>query len=181
MEFVNDKKQKMRSKIMTLLLMSVIACQMNAQIHENKNESSFRIVGVIGHTLINSKELDNIWVPSWGLDIEYWFNNNWGIGLHNDVEIATFVIKNSKNEVLERVNPLVLTIDALCHFGKGFVITLGPGIEIEEDESFYLLRAGVEYEKDITESFYILPNIFLDQRFDGYNTFNIGMGIGIRL
>jgi hypothetical protein len=171
----------MKTKAIILLLMILTANQINAQIHQNKSESGFRVVGVIGHTLVNTEELDNVWVPSWGLDIEYWLNNNWGIGLHNDVEIETFVINNSENDELERVNPLVLTIDALYHFGKGFVITLGPGIEIEKEKSFYLLRAGIEYEKDITESFYLLPSIFLDQRFDGYNTLNIGLGVGIRL
>jgi hypothetical protein len=171
----------MRAKAIILLLMIITAHQINAQVHKDESKSGFRIIGVIGHTLVNTQELDNVWVPSWGLDIEYWLNNKWGIGLHNDVEIETFVIKNSEKDDLERVNPLVLTIDALYHFGKGFVLTLGPGIEIEKEKSFYLLRIGIEYEKDITESFYVQPNIFLDQRFDSYNTLNIGLGIGLRL
>lgn len=171
----------MKTKTFTLLLMILIANQINAQIHHNKSESGFRIIGVIGHTYVNTEQFENVWVPSWGLDIEYWFNNNWGIGLHNDVEIETFVFKNSGNVDLERVNPLVFTIDALYHFHNGFVFTLGPGIEIERQKSFYLLRAGIEYEKDITESFYLVPSLFLDQRFDGYNTFNIGLGVGLRL
>jgi hypothetical protein len=158
----------------------------NAQEHEpgqekNKSESGFRIVGIIGHTLVHTEDLDNVFVPSWGLDIEYWFNEKWGIGLHNDVEIETFVVRNSENEEVERVNPLVFTIDALYQFGNGFVFTLGPGVEFEKEESFYLFRIGIEYEKDITEKFYLLPNFFLDQRFDGYNTWNIGLGIGMRL
>jgi len=161
--------------------MILTANRINAQIHHNNSESGFRIIGVIGHTLVNTEELDKVWVPSWGLDIEYWINNNWGIGLHNDVEIETFVVQNSGINELGRVNPLVITMDALYHFGNGFVITLGPGIEVEKQKSFYLFRAGIEYEKNITESFYLVPNIFLDQRFDGYNTFNIGLGFGLRL
>jgi hypothetical protein len=160
--------------------------QLNAQPQDKDHEKGsddrgFRLVGIIGHTLVNNEELDNVFVPSWGLDIEYWFNNTWGIGLHNDVEIETFVVKNSENNEIERVNPLVLTIDALYHLGNGFVITLGPGVELERQESYYLIRVGIEYEKHISPSLYLLPNFFLDQRFDGYNTWNIGLGIGLRI
>lgn len=171
---------------MAFIFIVMIAHNLLAQIHQQHEESvaeerGFRIVGIIGHTLVNSEGLDNVFVPSWGLDFEYWFNNKWGIGLHNDVEIETFVIKNADNNEIERVNPVVLTLDALYHIGHGLVITLGPGVELEREESYYLFRVGVEYEKDITKQFYLLPNLFLDQRFDGYHTWNIGLGIGMRL
>lgn len=176
----------MKNKTIALLFMLTAAYQINAQKHQtdkesDNNGSGFRIVGIIGHTLVNNEGLDNVFVPSWGLDIEYWFSDKWGIGLHNDVEIETFVIKTSQNEEIERVNPLVVTIDALYQFGNGFVITLGPGVELEKEESYYLFRVGIEYEKDINHMIYLLPNFFLDQRFDGYNTWNIGLGIGMRL
>lgn len=101
--------------------------------------------------------------------------------MHNDIEIETFIIRNSDNEEIERVNPLVLTVDALYQFGGGFVVTIGPGVELEKEESFYLMRLGIEYEKDITDSFYLLPTFFLDQRFDGFNTWNVGLGVGLKL
>ncbi|KAB8154848.1 hypothetical protein EZY14_002900 [Kordia sp. TARA_039_SRF] len=172
-------------KITVLLLMGV-AMQLHAQqlyedTEKHKDGRGFRIAGIIGHTLINTEGVDNVFVPSWGLDFEYWFNHTWGIGLHNDIEIETFIIQNADNEEIERVNPLVFTIDALYHFGNGFVVTIGPGVELEKQESFYLMRIGVEYEKDISHSFYLIPNVFLDQRFDGYNTWNIGLGIGFKL
>jgi hypothetical protein len=176
----------MKNYTILLLLILTTTYQIKAQKHQNEkekysDENGFRIVGIIGHTLVNNQGLDNVFVPSWGLDIEYWFNSKWGIGFHNDVEIETFVIKNSENDEIERVNPLVFTIDALYQFGNGFVITLGPGIELERQESYYLMRVGIEYEKDISKSLYLLPNLFLDQRLDGYNTWNIGLGIGLRL
>jgi hypothetical protein len=175
------------SKIkITLILIFATAFQINAQEHTEHIEKhddgrGFRIAGIIGHTLINTEDVDNVFVPSWGLDVEYWFNHKWGLGLHNDIEIETFIIRNSDNEEIERVNPLVLTIDALYQFGGGFVVTVGPGVELEKEESFYLMRLGIEYEKDITDSFYLLPTLFLDQRFDGYNSWNIGLGVGLKL
>lgn len=175
------------NKLQWILALTILLfTQANAQEHktETNNHHSgrgFRIAGVIGHTLVNNEGMDNVFVPSWGLDVEYWFNHNWGIGLHNDVEIETFIIRNADNEEIERVNPLVLTLDALYQFGGGFVLTVGPGVELEKNESFYLMRVGIEYEKDITDSYYLLPNVFLDQRFDGYNTWTVGLGIGLKL
>ncbi|OIQ19477.1 hypothetical protein [Lacinutrix sp. MedPE-SW] len=168
------------------LFLILIVFKINAQEHNNiietHNEGNgFRIAGIIGHTLINNEGAKNVFVPSWGLDFEYWFNHNWGIGLHNDIEIETFIIRNSNSEAVERVNPLVLTLDVLHQFGNGFVLTIGPGVELEKEESYWLLRFGIEYEKDISESFYLLPTLFLDKRFDGYNTWNFGLGVGLKL
>lgn len=58
---------------------------------------------------------------------------------------------------------------------------MGPGVELESKESFFLMRLGLEYEKDITKSLYLLPSVFLDQRLDGYNSWNFGLGVGLKL
>lgn len=154
---------------------------MQAQ-HDNKEHTSvkgIRIAAVIGHTFINSSGMDgNIYVPSWGLDIDYWFNHKWGIGLHNDIEIENFVVVTNDTEEIERVNPIVFTIDALYELGNGFVLSIGPGVELEKNESFFLARIGLEYEYDIKNNFYVMPTIFHDQRFDGYSTTTVGLGIG---
>ena len=117
---------------------------------------------------------------SWGLDLDYWFNHRWGIGLHNDVEIENFVIERGNSEVIERINPLVFTLDALYHLGNGFVVSIGPGLELDQNESFFLARLGLEYEYDINENVYLMPTIFHDQRFDGYSTTSIGLGLGYK-
>ena len=138
-----------------------------------------RIAGVIGHTYINSDGMDgDLYIPSWGLDVDYWFNHKWGIGLHNDVEIENFVVVRNDTEIIERVNPLVFTLDALYHLGNGFVISIGPGVELEKNESFFLVRIGLEYEYDIGKNFYMMPTLFHDQRFDGFSTTTIGLGVG---
>ena len=178
---LNMKKIKI-----TLLLFVVMVTQTIAQEHvEHKGHNTegrgFRVAAVIGHTLINNERMDNVLVPSWGLDLEYWHNHKWGIGLHNDIEVETFVTRNSEGEEIERVNPLVFTLDALYQFGGGFVVTMGPGVELESKESFFLMRLGMEYEKDITKSLYLLPSVFLDQRLDGYNSWNFGLGVGLKL
>ncbi|WP_281777710.1 hypothetical protein [Croceibacter atlanticus] len=73
---------------------------------------------------------------------------------------------------------MVFTLDALHEIGNGFVLSVGPGVELEKNESFFLARVGVEYEYDINENFYLMPTLFHDQRFDGFSTTTFGLGIG---
>lgn len=151
----------------------------NGSIHE---DGGFKIAAVIGHTYINSGGPEgNLYIPSWGLDVDFWFSHKWGIGLHNDVEIENFVVEKDEAEFIERVNPLVFTLDVLYNFGQGFILSIGPGLELEQNESFTLVRAGLEYEYDMNKELYLMPTLYYDQRFDGYSTTSFGLGIGYKL
>ncbi|PRP65919.1 hypothetical protein [Nonlabens agnitus] len=165
--------------IISLCATQVSLAQQHHRIEQQTNTKGLRIAAIIGHTFINSDGIDgNLYIPSWGLDLDYWFNHQWGIGLHNDVEIENFVVTKNNNETIERVNPLVLTLDGLYHLDNGIVISLGPGVELEKNESFFLARVGIEYEFDIANGFYVMPTLFYDQRFDGFSTTTFGLGIG---
>ena len=118
----------------------------------------------------------------WGLDLEYWIQSKWGLGIHSDLEIETFVIiqDDGRLEGLERVSPLVVTLDALYKPWKGLIFQFGPGIEIEKSENFPLLRTGIEYEIEIGDHWDIAPTIFYDSRLDGYHTWSFAFGVGKR-
>lgn len=148
--------------------------------HEFKH---FRAALLIGHTLIPRLHAhENIFIPSWGFDLEYWPQEKWGIGIHSDLEIETFVIiRNAgEEEEIERVTPMVITLDALFKPWKDLVIQIGPGIEIEKEENFSLFRVGVEYEFELNNHWDIAPTIFYDTRFNEYHTWSIALGIGKR-
>ena len=150
---------------------------------EHGHMPPFRVALLIGHTLIPEEHAgENFFIPSWGLDLEYWMNKKWGLGMHSDLEIETFVIVQDNGDLkgLERVSPLVLTLDALFKPWKGLVFQLGPGIEIEKSESYPLLRAGVEYEIEIGRYWDIAPTVFYDTRLDGYHTWSFAFGVGKR-
>lgn len=142
----------------------------------------WRAAILIGHTLIPAEHAgENFFIPSWGLDIEYWFSRKWAVGVHSDLEIETFVLVDDHGEEeIERISPLVLTLDALFKPWKGFVLQVGPGIELEQNENFALIRAGVEYEFELRHHWDIAPTIFYDSRFDEYHTWTVALGIGKR-
>lgn len=141
--------------------------------------SHFRAAILIGHTLITPGNKDTrLFVPSWGFDLEYWKTHKLGIGLHTDVELQDFIVLNNEEEEIERKEPFVITVDGLYRLGKGLILMGGPGLEIEEEELFFLFRAGIEYEVNVGADWDLFPTLFYDQRLDGYSTLSIGLGVG---
>lgn len=175
----------MKKIFLSFLLSSSVLAFANAQevtTEDHHKFPHFRIAGLIGHTFIPTTPNghDRTIIPSWGFDIEYWFNHKWAIGLHNDMEIQSFVIERGQDEFLEREYPLVLTLDALYNIKDGLVLQLGPGYEIEKNENFFLVRAGLEYEIEMKHHWDISPTIFYDTRFEANDTWTIALGIGKR-
>lgn len=141
----------------------------------------FRVAVLIGHTFIPARHSsERLIIPSWGLDLEYWFNSKWGLGLHNDVELQSFLIEKGADEIVEREYPLVITLDALYKPWKGLVLQLGPGYELERTENYFLVRFGLEYEIDLPGHWDIAPTFFYDTRDRVYDTWSIALGVGKR-
>lgn len=142
---------------------------------------NFRVALLIGHTSVPSGNgREHLFIPSWGVDLEYWFNRHWGLGFHNDMELHTFVIEENHEEYLEREYPLVVTFDLLARPWKELVLLAGPGYEIEKNEDFKLFRFGIEYEFEIPGHWDISPVVFYDTRFDAFDTWSIALGVGKR-
>ena len=171
----------MMVRYLFIFILLTVFSQLKSQ-HVHPHEDShkgIRMAVLIGHTMIKSEGSDeHLFIPSWGLDIEYWFSKRIGIGLHNDIEIESFIIVNKGEEEIERINPLVITLDALYHFNNGLVLSGGPGVEISEGESYYLMRIGAEVEIPIGKGFDLAPTLFFDQRFDGFSTWTFALGVG---
>lgn len=147
--------------------------------HDDSFSPHFRAAILIGHTLITPENANTrLFVPSWGLDLEYWPTHKFGVGLHSDIELQDFVVLDEDREEIERKEPFVITLDGFYRPWKGLVIMGGPGIEIEKNETFNLFRIGVEYEVKISHAWDLFPTFFYDQRLDGYSTLSIGLGVG---
>ncbi|MCX2740883.1 hypothetical protein [Pontibacter anaerobius] len=135
------------------------------------------------HTYIathTSEGKETLIVPSLGLDVEYWFNDKWGIGSHNDLELINFEVERGDSRILERETPLLLTLDALWKPWKGLVLLAGPGIEFEKEENLFVVRGGVEYEIELGRHWDVAPTVFYDNRKNAYDTFSVGIGLGKR-
>lgn len=144
----------------------------------------FRISPILSHTYIpmaTTEGNSRVIAPSLGLDLEYWFNEKWGFGFHNDMELINFEVEKEENSFIEREYPLVLTLDGLWKFHKEWVLVLGSGIEIEKHKNLFILRTGLEYEIELGNHWDVSPNIVYDYRSDHFSTWSIGIGIAKRL
>ena len=166
-----------------------VAAQQHSQDRTQESETHgfkhFRISAVLYHTYIGTKTSDGkdmLIVPSVGLDLEYWFNEQWGIGSHNDLELISFEVEEREGSFIERETPVLLTLDALWKPWRGLVLLAGPGVEFEKSENLFVVRGGLEYELELELGSHwdVAPTIFYDYRKDAYDTFSVGIGIGKR-
>ena len=149
---------------------------------QNESDSHFRISAAIAHTFLPEETTEgtkNLILPSFALDIEYWMNHHWGIGLHNDLELLNFEVEDEHHNVfVEREFPVLITLDALWKPNKNLVLFAGPGIELESNKNYFVFRAGGEYEIPFADNWDFSPLAFYDIRDGAYNTLTIGLGVG---
>ena len=183
--------QTKRSAWLVLMLFLLALSPLAAQHHAKDPETSitahefkhFRVGGMLYHTYIGTETAEGtslLVVPSLGLDLEYWFNEAWGIGSHNDVELINFEVEKGHEHTIERETPVLLTLDALWKPWKGLVLLAGPGLEIEPTENLFVFRTGLEYEFELPHHWDVAPTLFYDNRLEAYDTFSIGIGFGKR-
>ena len=160
----------------------------NAQSHDPEEEHSFkhfRISGAIGQTYIPEATSGNaafVVVPTLGLDLQYWFKPRWGIGLKNDIELANYLVDDKDgNSAVIRNNPVIIALPALFSpWESNFTFILGPGLEIESHENFFIFRAGVGSEFEIGNHWDFAPEIIYDLKNGHINTISFAIGVGKR-
>tara|TARA_B100000809_G_scaffold266760_2_gene331281 strand:+ start:13957 stop:14490 length:534 start_codon:yes stop_codon:yes gene_type:complete len=165
------------------ILLALISLHTSAQ-EEKEEFKHFRISPVLSHTYIPtaiSEGTKTIIVPSIGLDLEYWFSEKYGIGLHNDLELFNYEVKKERQKLsIERDFPVVVTLDVLAKVYKGLGVVFGAGIEFEKSENLFIVRTGLEYEIEFSENWDLSPTFFYDYRHKEFETWSIGIGIGRR-
>lgn len=169
--------------IKNYILVSFILCN-SLLFSQEKSCKHFRISPVLSHTYIptaTSEGTKTMIIPSIGLDLEYWINHKFGLGLHNDLELLNYEIEKPEHELtIEREYPVVLTLDALAKVYKDLVVVFGAGVEFEKNKNLFIVRTGLEYEVEFSECWDLSPTVFYDYRHNEFGTWSIGIGIGRR-
>ncbi len=116
-------------------------------------------------------------LPLWGIDYNYHFSHRWALGLHTDIITENFEAEKEGGEEIERNHPVVpvilTTFTPVPHWG----FLIGPGMEYEEKESFFLVRAGIEYSGELPKEWEVFGSLGYDFKWDAYDTWTIGIGI----
>jgi len=140
---------------------------------------------MIGHTHVpkGSKRSNGdgpLIVPSWGLNYEFWLNEKWALGLHNEMEISTFVIDEGHGSEIERERPIITTLVGIFKPSHLFGFIAGFGREFEKHQNFWVFRAGIELEFEINHHWKVSPSLIYDLKESVYDSWTIGLTMGKR-
>lgn len=175
-----------------LLLLFVLAASIQGQshhdsVHHDHDFKRFRAAVNLAHAYMPkaTPDIDEgvLIIPVWGLDFQIWFNEHWGIGLKNDIEIAKYVLteNDESGDTQLRKNPLIMSLPVyFSPWEGGLTFFSGPGIELEEDHNFWVYRFGLGYEFELPGHWDVAPEFVYDLKDGSFNSFTIAIGIGKR-
>jgi hypothetical protein len=178
-----------RQKIKKALF--VIVCFLYSFLNAQENKSAIEhflphhgVSLLLSHTHVNQGYEDGTkkWLvlPSWALDYNYFFSPKWSAGLHNDMIIETFKVEDHSTDqtVVERTRPIASVAVVSFKPSKHFSYELGAGGEFAKEGNYLLTRFGLEYTLEISHTWEFVGNVIYDIKWNGYNSFAIGLGIG---
>lgn len=173
------------------LIIPFLMCTFLASAQEAKEEGgelhkAHRLAIVMGQTHIPagvSESLQNkeLFVPSVGFDYQYWIGERFGIGLVNDLEMASYILSENGIESVEREFPFASSAVVLYKPWKELSVLAGPGMEWENNENFFLMKFGLEYEFEMQNAWDITPAFAYDLKDGKFGAWSLGISIGKRL
>lgn len=119
-------------------------------------------------------------IPTWGVDVDYFFHNRWSVAVQADIKLQDFDVKVEDQE-LERIRPVALAGVLHYHALRHWSFYVGPGVELEKNENLFLVRAGTEYSFEISEDFEIGLNLIYENKDEVYDTWTFGIAFNKRL
>lgn len=151
------------------------------------------ISGSINHTIIfggvKDGDATSITLPSFGLNYTYFFNNKWAIGLHNDIILEDFFVKESSSfqtssgseeeeiAVIERGTPVAACIMGIYKPLPYLGLMAGFGREFSSHEDFTVIRFGIETPVHLPKNWELFGVLTYDINIDAYQSLTYGIGI----
>ena len=146
--------------------------------------SHHSIALLLGHTQTGQGSEDGkqkwLAMPSWALEYNYHLNRRWNIGLHNDIVMETFKVKDhsTHEEEIERTRPISSLVVASYKIMNLFSLELGAGAEFAKEGNFFVSRLGFEYAYQLPKEWEVKANLTYDMKWEAYNSFSLGVGLG---
>lgn len=143
-----------------------------------------RLSAFVGLTHIPSGETedegDPVWVPTVGLDYEFWFSHTFALGIYNDVELGRYVIgMEGLQAALNRHYAFVTAAVGVWEPVRGLALFAGPGIELEQHETFFVLKLGTQFGLPLGKWWDLGGSVTYDWN-EVYGTLSLGISVGKR-
>ncbi|MGB6037965.1 MAG: hypothetical protein WBG42_16940 [Cryomorphaceae bacterium] len=153
-----------------------------AQEAEKTNRPKHRITAMMANSHIpaadNIEGQNSVFIaPTWALNYDYWLSEKFAIGVHSDLVIQKFEIKNREDGLeLERSFPLAVCAVGIYRPFENWSLIFGGGQEFEKTENFAMLCLGVEYGIELPKEWELSFNLIYDNKIDAYDTWMFGVG-----
>lgn len=147
----------------------------------NKNKVTLSITHTHVPSGVNENGKDTwLMLPSWSLDYDYSINAKWGAGLHTDLVIEDFEYEKEEGIILERSKPFSMALVGTRSLGEHFTIFAGGGLEVATEGTLGLVRVGGDCGWELPGEWELAVSLVADFKFDAYNAWVFGLGVGKR-
>jgi hypothetical protein len=166
----------MKRTVIVFALCLMQAMPLFAQSEDKKAEHTLHHHNVValfvGNTLIKPSGFN---LPTIGIEYIRELNHHIGIGFMAEAEIGSHIIQVNENNgnvtELDRSGAILLIPAIFARVYKGLIVSVGYGVEFEDNENLGLLKVSLEYKLAMkNERFIVLPTVSWDHtnRFEGW-------------
>ena len=152
----------------------------NAESHHGM-KGAHRLSLGIGHAHVSQGKIDGktewLVVPTWAIDYDYWISDKWAIGLQNEIVVESFIIEDSKEELIERNYPVSVIPSVIWKPFKRLSFVGGVGLEFAEGHNLTVVRLGLEYGFHLPKDFEISAALMRDDKINYYNSFGLSLTV----
>jgi len=153
---------------------------------EEESRHFFSIMIAHDHVSQGIKNGDRTWLtlPSFMIAYNYMINERFAIGIAGDIIVEQFEFEVEDGEeqaIFERSYPIALVATGTYRLIKHIGILAGGGFEYAKEETFGLVRFGIEPYLKISPHLELLLNLSYDVKINAYDNWNLGFGLAIGL
>lgn len=160
-----------------------------SEMEEEEEEESRHFLSIMvahDHVSQGIRNGERAWLslPSFMLAYNYMISERFAIGLAGDIIVEQFEFEVDEGEgtaVFERSYPIALLAIGTYRPIKHLGILAGGGFEYATEETFGLVRFGIEPYLKISPHLELVLNVSYDIKIDAYDNWNLGFGVAIGL
>ena len=161
-----------------------VVSEMEEEFEEEESRHFFTIMISHDHVSQGFKNGERTWLnlPSFMLAYNYMISERFAVGLAGDIIVEQFDVEASNvDEILERSYPIALVATGTYRVFNHLGVLAGGGFEYAKEETFGMVRLGIEPYLKISHHLELILNLSYDIKIDAYDNWNLGFGVAIGL